>query len=321
MDEFDLIALYFKRDTDHQQVTLGVGDDCALITVPPDCELAFSIDTLLPDVHFFSDSPPRVIAERAFRVAISDLAAMGAEPLCCTLALSLPNVDHPWLGEFSEGLHESAARFACPLVGGDTVRGPLSISLQMQGTVPKGKALKRSGAKVGDEVYVSGVLGDGAAALAVLSDAMADNSKTRPYFFTRYYQPQPQLALGQALRGLASAAIDISDGLAGDLGHICRASGVGAVLDVSALPISLSAQSRADIAQQRQWALYGGDDYELCFTVPQSKRDQLAQVAQTLALHVTPIGRIVEGAGLVDAASGEPLSLGGYNHFNQDDSL
>ncbi len=318
MDEFDLIASYFKRDTDAKQVTMGVGDDCALLRLPEHSELAFSIDTLLPGVHFFSDSPPRAVAERAFRVAISDLAAMGAEPLCCTLALSLPKVDHLWLDEFSAGLHDSAAAFGCPLVGGDTVRGPLSLSLHMQGFVPYGQALMRKNAQVGDAIYVSGMIGDGAAALEVLSGkVMVENHEAQAYFSDCYYRPQPQLALGQALCGVASAAIDISDGLVGDLGHICRASGVGAALDVAALPMSQQAQSCAGVAQQRQWALYGGDDYQLCFTAPHNKRDEVLAIERRLGVAVTAIGRIIEGKALIDAASGAALALGGYRHFGE----
>lgn len=321
LDEFALIDRYFKRLVESSHVTLGIGDDCALVDVPHGHQLAFSIDTLLADVHFFAKANPTYIAHRALSVALSDLAAMGAEPLCFTLALSLPEADEKWLASFSEGLLDCAKRYSCPLVGGDTVRGPLCISIQVHGIVPSGQAMVRSGAKTGDGIYVTGSLGDGAAALSALKGSFSVNYSAAQYLRQRYYQPIPQLELGQKLRGIASAAIDVSDGLVADLGHICRASGnsgeLGAELDLQALPISDAVCQHTQAEQWLEWALYGGDDYQLCFTVSQSKIASLDRLIADENFAISRIGEITRQQGIRCSESEKLLSKSntGYKHF------
>lgn len=318
MDEFTLIERYFKRQCRSANLALGVGDDCAVLDVPAGYELVFSIDSLLQDVHFFAASDPSLIGQRALRVALSDLAAMGAKPLCFTMALSLPEANDRWLKGFSAGLFDAAERYHCELAGGDTIKGPLLISIQVHGTVPKGQAIRRAGARPGDRVCVTGCLGDGAAALRALRGELVLEDAALEYFRERYYCPQPRIAAGRWIRSVASAAIDISDGLLADLGHICRASGVGARLDVSAVPLSEALRAAVDEAQQVQWALAGGDDYQLCFTVPQSRSDALFQLVKRYELDVSVIGKVVAEAGIYCDETGALLSasVGGYRHFD-----
>lgn len=319
MGEFELIQKYFSRAVNDARVSQAGGDDCALISVPEGYELAFSIDTLLPDRHFFSDDKPEHIAQRAMRVAISDLAAAGATPFCFTLSLSIPEVNEPWLQAFSDSLYREAEFFSCPLVGGDTVRGPLSISLQVQGLVPKGKMLLRSGAQVDDIVYVSGSVGDAAAALHVLTENMQLNQHDQVWFEDAYYRPQAQIQLGEKLRDVATSAIDISDGLAADLGHICSKSGIGAELDLAAIPISKTMRKNFDVEKTMEWALSGGDDYQLCFTAPKKCQQEISKISVELGLEITPIGKIVSEHGLRSVRKGsgasEPIHSSGFVHF------
>lgn len=317
MNEFELINRYFKRGNFSSGLPLGIGDDCAVVAVPDNHQLVMSVDTLVSGVHFLENSDPSLIAQRAVRVALSDLAAMGAEPLCFTLALTIPHVEENWLRGFSNGLHKTADEFECELVGGDTTRGPLTISIQVQGLVPAGEFLCRDGAGVGDMVCVSGCLGDGAAALELLRGDLKMGVSASRYLSDRFYRPTPRLDLGKKLRGLASAAIDISDGFIADLGHICKASGVGAELDVDTLPVSEPVFVCADTAQWRQWALTGGDDYELCFTVPQRNASQLSRMINNQGLDITVVGHIIGEREIRSAMSGELLTQGvtGYQHF------
>lgn len=317
MNEFELIDHFFKRSTSHPLIKLGVGDDCAIIDVPADQELVFSMDTLVADVHFFADGPAKLIAERALRVCLSDLAAMGAEPLCFTMSLSLPHINEDWLQNFSEGLFAVANEFSCALVGGDTVKGPLVITLQVHGLVPKAGALRRSGATVGDLVAVSGHLGSGAAGLAVLKNKLRGSERFPDFFRNSYFRPSPKITLGVLLRDYASAAIDISDGLLADLGHICRASHCGARLKLESLPIAPPIQQLVGEAQAMQWALCGGDDYQLCFTV---SPDQVSALQDKLSAHgeeISLIGQITEGEGISCCLHGEtyPFQHDGYRHF------
>ncbi|MFL0810828.1 MAG: thiamine-phosphate kinase [Agarilytica sp.] len=328
MDEFELISQYFDRPAEDSRIVLAGGDDCALVNVPQGKELAFSIDTCIPGRHFFPEDQPENIASRAFRTALSDLAAMGASPLCFTLSLSIPECDSAWLGAFSARLHEEAEMFSCPLVGGDTVRGPLCITLQVQGLVPKGKAITRAGAKPGDIVYVSGRLGDAALALRCLQGEVSFSTQKEQDEISRaYYTPQPHIALGERLSGVASAAIDVSDGFIADLGHICRLSKVGAELDVSALPISAIFSDYVSEKESLQMALYGGDDYQLCFTAPESQSLAIAQMSDALNIPLTPVGHLSENEGIraqsmnksvapfIDAVSQE-FRRDGYKHFD-----
>ncbi len=302
--EFELIYRYFAAYGRGEAVTLGVGDDCALLDIPPGEQLATSVDTLVEGVHFPEGAFPEDIAYRAVATAASDLAAMGARPLGMTLALTLPEADDLWLHSFSQGLAAVVADCALPLVGGDTTRGPLTISVQVMGAVPAGEALLRTGARPGDRLCVSGTLGDAAAALLLLEGQWDGEAQYADYLEQRFYRPRPRLALGQALRGLATAAIDLSDGLLADAGHIAAASGVKLRIDPALLPLSPALKAYHDSEQSLRWALTGGDDYELCFTLPADG---------ALPDHCTVIGAVEAGEG-VDCG-GFALEMPGYQHF------
>ncbi len=318
-DEFSLINRYFSAcGTGGNDTLQGVGDDCALLAPPVGEVLAVTTDTLLAGVHFPLDSPARLIAQRALAVNLSDMAAMGATPRWFQLALTIPSANQDWLAEFSAGLNAMACQFNCALVGGDTTRGPLTISITLMGTVPPDKALRRSGAKPGDIIYVSGSLGDGAGGLAVIEGKLSAGSEDATYLEERFWQPQARIAQGLAISTFASAAIDISDGLLADLGHIAKASQVGALLEVDKLPLSQALQRAVGLEQGRTWALTGGDDYELCFTVPADGVAHCQRLIDEGLLVVTPIGRIEEGRGVrcVDE-HGQTVAVecSGYKHF------
>ena len=322
LTEFELISRYFSNIDGgnlSSVVTLGVGDDCALMSIPEGQQLALSIDTLVAGRHFPVDASPYDLAQRALAVSVSDLAAMGATPLAFTLALTLPSVESSWLKEFSQGLRLAAQTYRIPLIGGDTTQGPLSLTLQVHGAVPTGRALRRSGGSAGDGIFVSGTLGDAAAALAMMQQSLAVSDHQQPFLLERFYRPQARLALGKKLLGLATAAIDVSDGLLADLGHICRASGVGAKIHTENIPLSPVLSKVVAREQGLGYALTGGDDYELCFTAPVKCREALADIAGELGLAVSEIGLLVEGEGLTCVDSlGQPLSFNstGYQHFS-----
>jgi len=324
MREFQFIQQFFQRESVEnpcESVVLGIGDDCALLQVPVNKQLAVSVDTLVADVHFPADAKPDDIAERALRTNLSDLAAMGAEPLWFTLALTLPKnseeMTEDWLRSFSHGLFRVAREFNIALVGGDTTSGPLSITIQVMGAVESHHALRRDGASIGDFVCVTHCLGDGAAALAVIQHRLQLDAEHEHYLRERFYQPTPRFKEAEVLRNIASAALDISDGLAGDLAHICEASDLGAVIDVESLPLSPALLAMNNIDQARRWALSGGDDYELCFTVSPEKMPELAMLIAQGKLHATIVGEMVAGAGVVCELNGEPFELErqGYQHF------
>lgn len=279
--------------------------------------MAVSVDTLVADVHFPADADAEQIGERALRVNLSDLAAMGAEPLWFTLALTLPETDEDWLRGFSRGLFRVAREFNCALVGGDTTSGPLSITLQVMGSVAPAQALRRDGASPDDYVLVTHTLGDGAAALAVIQGKLQLEAEHETYLRERFYRPQPRLAEAKLLRGLASAALDISDGLIADLGHLCAASDLAAVIDVESLPLSAALQAVDDIEQARRWALGGGDDYELCFTVAPENMADIAMLVAQGKLQAKVIGELIPGAGVICELNGETFELpqSGYQHF------
>ncbi|MCW8918210.1 MAG: thiamine-phosphate kinase, partial [Gammaproteobacteria bacterium] len=262
---------------------------------------------------FQKTPPPAAIGHKALAVNLSDLAAMGAEPAWATLSLSLPAADEPFLQPFSEGFFDLAAQFGVELVGGDTVRGPLVVTVQMHGFVPEGEALTRSGARPGDLIYVSGTLGDAAAGLALVFDAAIDGEEAR-YLRARLDRPTPRIELGLALRGIASACIDISDGLCADVGHIMERSYLGAEIESRLLPLSRELLALRGEAAARELALYGGDDYELCFCVPPQREAELLRLARTLALPLTRIGEITNEVGVL-RVDGEPVVGGGYDHF------
>ena len=302
--EFSLIARYFSSLGRGEAVDLSVGDDCALLRLREGERLATSTDTLVSGVHFPEDAFPEDIGFRAVAVAVSDLAAMGARPIGMTLALTLPEVDDFWLNAFSQGLAAAVSAFNIPLVGGDTTRGPLTMTVQVMGAVPEGEALMRGGARVGDGVYVSGTFGDAAGALAFMADNWQPKAEHADYLLARFYRPSPRLELGWALLGVASSAIDISDGLLADAEHIAAASGVAIVIDPALLPLSEALVSHASREQVLQWALTGGDDYELCFTLP---------AGSVMPENCTRIGEVRAGDG-VDCG----MEIGGstgYSHF------
>lgn len=321
MGEFDLIARYFTRPV--SRAALGVGDDCALLRVSPGMQLAVSTDMLVAGRHFFADVDPAHLGHKSLAVNLSDLAACGAAPLAFTLALSLPHVDELWLKGFAEGMFALADEHGIELVGGDTTQGPLNICITVFGEVPQGQALLRSGARAGDDIWVSGTLGDARLAL----DAMLGKVQLPPEVFRAVRQrlecPTPRVALGQALRGLASSALDVSDGLLGDLTHILEQSQVGAVIDADAALDTMATQQHTapdlDMRQRYQCALAGGDDYELAFTVPVAQRDTVLAAARAARTPVTRIGTITaeQGLRLVDAA-GQPLAQqhwASFDHF------
>ncbi len=313
LGEFDLIARYFTRPAKHspaERVALGVGDDCALLAPAAGMQLAVSTDMLVEGRHFLSTVDSARLGHKALAVNLSDLAACGAKPLAFTLALSLPAVDEPWLAGFSRGLFALADAYGCALVGGDTTRGPLNICITVLGEVPVGAALLRSGARTGDDVWVSGALGDARLALEVFRGTVALPAEVFEAARARMETPTPRVALGVALRGIASAAADVSDGLMGDLNHILGASRVGARLDADAAVDLIAARhaighdsGNIDIDTWRTCALSGGDDYELVFTAPESAHAAVLQAGRDSGTAVTRIGRIEAEAGLriVDA--------------------
>ena len=318
MGEFDLIARYFKRPA--KRSPLGVGDDCALLAPAPGMQLAVSSDMLVEGRHFLSTVDPARLGHKALAVNLSDLAACGAKPLAFTLALALPGVDEPWLEGFSRGLFALAEEHGCELVGGDTTRGPLNICITVFGEVPAGAALLRSGARAGDDIWVSGTLGDARLALEVFRGTLALPAEVFSMARQRMEQPTPRVALGQALRGMASSAVDVSDGLVGDLGHILASSRVGATLDADAAVSVVSAAASSGLGSDvlRTCALSGGDDYELVFTAAPSARAAVEQAGKESATRVTRIGRIEADAGLrIVDASGAPVAqrFGSFDHF------
>ncbi|MDM9650230.1 thiamine-phosphate kinase [Pseudomonas wenzhouensis] len=317
MGEFELIRRYFAAAPCAQGgdgVVRGIGDDCALLALPADEHLAVSTDTLVAGVHFPDACDAFLLGQRALAVSASDLAAMGATPLAFTLALTLPSATEAWLAEFARGLQVMAQHCSLALVGGDTTRGPLSLTLTVFGRVPAGQALLRSGAQVGDLLCVGGELGDAAGALPLVLGQREAAVDIREALLARYWSPQPQLALGQALRGRATAALDISDGLLADCGHIARASQVALEIELEQVPLSAALRAFAGEEQARLCALAGGDDYRLAFTLPPARLAEL----QAAWPGIRVIGRVQAGSGvrLLDAA-GQTIEAprGGYQHF------
>lgn len=328
VSEFDLIKTYFNKagliPTREQaaKIPLGIGDDCALIDLPPDKLLAVSMDTLLADVHFPAKADSSLIAQRALAVNLSDLAAMGAEPLAFTLALSLPKVDEAWLQGFSLGLEASAQTYHCPLIGGDITKGPLSITIQVHGLLNKDEAMTRSGAKPGDLVYVSGELGAAGLAVSLINNGMSLDKPDTQELYKAYFQPSPRIKLGQACAGLATAAIDISDGLMSDLGHIAEKSGVGIELKAMEIPVARVVKNfmrtMGDKSQGLKLALTAGDEYELAMTVAQDQQKVFEQAVAELDIPLTLIGQVVKGSRVkcLDKEGREiELKSLGYRHF------
>ena len=296
-------------------MALGIGDDGALVNPSINTQLVVATDTLVSSVHFPAHASAEQIATRALCVNLSDMAAMGATPRWFTLALTLEKADPLWLAGFSRGLAKIAKEFGIALIGGDTTSGPLTISLTLLGEVSVGGALQRDGAKAGDSIYVTGTLGDGAAGLDTLQHPGVEKDTQR--LLERFYRPQPQVQAGQKLQGIASACIDISDGLISDLGHICKASGVSANIDSKRLPIHPEVTRRFP-QQALNWALVGGDDYQLCFTVAKSNRDRIDRLIRQGELDATMVGKIQPKIEAKFPVMVDKLSAklnGGFDHF------
>lgn len=330
LSEFSLIDRFFARRAAvarrSSRAALGIGDDCALLAPPAGEMLAISTDMLVEGRHFFPDVDPKALGHKALAVNLSDLAAMGAQPQAFTLAFSLPKADAGWLAAFSDGLFELAERFDCELIGGDTTSGPLNLCITVFGSVPPHVALRRDAAQMGDDIWVSGVLGDARASLGVQRDEWTAAPDDAATFRQAMERPEPRVALGLALRGVAHAALDISDGLAGDLLHILERSRLHASVDADALPRS-AALRRLSPEIQRRCTAAGGDDYELCFTAPPTARAAVEAAGQQANVPVTRIGTIkpLDSATGVPAiswhdAAGAPLTLTlqGFDHFHAD---
>lgn len=318
LGEFDLIWRFFKAGSESMaqnrtnQVLLGIGDDCALLQSDPAQSLAVTSDMLVEGRHFFANANPEWLGHKALAVNLSDLAAMGAKPVGFTLALALPHADSTWLTQFSQGLFRLAQQWQCPLIGGDTTQGPLTICITALGHVPANAAIKRSGAQVGDDIWVSGTLGDARLALGALRSEWPLDHRSLEAVLRRMHEPEPRVSLGMQLRGIASSALDVSDGLLGDLGHILKASHVNAEVLIDQLPISSTlAEQTAQL--RRQCAANGGDDYELCFTASKDNRAKIESLSTAL-LPLTRIGSIsttssgAEPTLILRDANGNPLT-------------
>lgn len=318
--EFELIKRYFTHRV--RRAVLGVGDDAALVNVSRGRELVISADMLVAGTHFFRDADPCQLGHKALAVNLSDMAAMGATPRWATLALALPRVDARWLAAFSRGFMALARRFGVDLIGGDTTRGPLTVCVQIMGEAPRGKALRRDGARPGDDIWVSGTIGDAALALAALKRRIRLEPAELARCAAKLHRPQPRVALGIALRGAARSAIDISDGLLADLDHILERSHVAAEIELAALPASDTLRRYFHRVDACRALLAGGDDYELCFTAPRQARGRVERIGQRVRVALTRIGRVHAGSHsaprlIVRAADGTALRpvRGGYDHF------
>ena len=327
MNEFELIQAYFTSlaaKCSGGGVVLGIGDDCAILQPPPNAQLVVSTDTLISGVHFPENTTAYDVGFKALAVNLSDLAAMGADPLWFTLCITLPESTEAWLEGFCEGLAALAIETGISLVGGDTTRatrGPLSISIHVTGAVDIGKAITRSGALVGDDIYVSGMIGQGAAGLALaLADDVAPEGEDLQEALQQFNCPEPRLKLGKQLIGIANSCIDISDGLFADLQHILTASEVGASIDVELIPMSPAIMESSlffekSTDEKLMLACNGGDDYELCFTAPVTERSSIAKLSTMRKLPLTRIGKVVAGKGIKNSISSEEIAASGYQHF------
>ncbi|MBS1199834.1 MAG: thiamine-phosphate kinase [Proteobacteria bacterium] len=315
LSEFELIDRYLSRlGARRDDVLLGVGDDAALVRPPAGLELALAADTIVEGIHFPASLSPEDIGHRVLAVNLSDMAAMGAEPAWALLTLTLPRAEPEWLRGFSGGLHELARRCGVQVVGGDTTAGPLTATVAIAGFVPPGQALRRTGARPGDEVWVSGTPGDAAAGLAALTGRLEAPAEVIEALVRRFTRPEPRVPLGLVLRGVATACIDVSDGLAGDLGKLCAASGVAARVDSTCLPRSAALRSAVDPEAARRFVLTGGDDYELLFTLPPGT--DAAPLERGAGVALTRIGTMAAGYGLtLDGDALDRDALHGFDHF------
>ena len=319
MGEFDLIKRYFLRKSLQNDVILSVGDDCAITSIPTGYQLAITTDTLVEGTHFLPSISPADLAYKSVAVNLSDLAAMGATPAWVSLALTLPEIKEEWLAEFSQSLFAILDRYGVSLIGGDTTKGSLSITLTAQGFLPENQGLFRHQAKVGDWIFVSGFLGDSAAGLDLLLKNRKIENESDRYLIQRHLRPTPRVELGLALRSFSCCALDISDGLLADLEHILERSQVGAEIYLENLPLSRHLCTQYEQTQAEKFALTGGEDYELCFTVSEEKREEMEQVLRSQGIKVTCIGKILpQTNGLNLLKNGEKVALPahcGFDHF------
>lgn len=328
MNEFELIDYFFAKKSSKKsnQVLIGIGDDAAVLNIPKNKSLAVSIDTLVAGVHFPHSTKPFDIGYKSLAVNLSDLAAMGSKPAWITLALTLPSLNKKWLSDFSKGFFTLIKKYDLQLVGGDITRGPLSITIEAHGTVSARSVLRRDQAKIGDRIYVTGTLGDAGLALKLLgkkslslrSTISSITAESRKKLLKKLNQPEPRIAAGLALNGLSRCAIDLSDGLLADLNHILKASNVGASIEVNALPLSKVIKKILPLHTAWEFALHSGDDYELCFTVPPRKEQQLMKIFKQLNCPITCIGKVEKQKGLrVKDPNGKilPRKPDGYRHF------
>ncbi|MGE5465598.1 MAG: thiamine-phosphate kinase [Methanocella sp.] len=317
--EFEIIERYFTYPA--SGAVLGVGDDAALLRAEPGMEVAISTDMLVCGRHFFPDADPRRLGHKTLAVNLSDMAAMGATPRWATLSLALPRIDTTWLKAFMSGFMRLARRHGTDLVGGDTTRGPLTLCVQIMGVVPAGRALRRDGAHAGDDVWISGTLGEAALAVAAARGTLRLSPEDRKRVQRRLDLPVPRIALGVALRGIARAAIDVSDGLVADLAHICERSRLAAEIELERVPVSSLMKRSVDARLARNAILTGGDDYELCFTAPASSRAEVERAARSVRVPVARIGAMKkpgrDGTRVTVTSNGRPLKLAraGYDHF------
>ncbi|EIJ67899.1 thiamin-monophosphate kinase [Haemophilus parahaemolyticus HK385] len=320
MGEFDLIKRYFSRKSLQNDVVLSVGDDCAITSIPTGYQLAITTDTLVEGTHFLPSISPADLAYKSVAVNLSDLAAMGAKPTWMSLALTLPEIKEAWLAEFSQSLFAILDRYGVSLIGGDTTKGSLSITFTAQGFLPENKGLFRHQAKVGDWIFVSGFLGDSAVGLDLLLQNRKIENESDRYFIQRHLHPTPRVELGLALRSFSCCALDISDGLLADLEHILERSQVGAEIYLENLPLSRHLCTQYEQTQAEKFALTGGEDYELCFTVSEEKREEMEQVLRSQGIKVTCIGKILpQTSGLNLLKNGKKMVLPthiGFDHFS-----
>ncbi|MBL6734820.1 MAG: thiamine-phosphate kinase [Shewanellaceae bacterium] len=307
MQENEIIERYFVKNRQRHDVLLPIGDDCAVVKPTPDTEIAISCDTMIEGVHFLSDAPAAAIAHKLVASNLSDLAAMGAEPAWMTLSLSLPKADANWLDAFSLSLFDMADYYGIQLIGGDTTTAPLKVlSLTVHGLLPKGQALRRTGAQVGDWLYVSGTLGDAALALHSLTQTSSQRVVSDAWAIEHHYHTQPRVRLGQILRHHASSCTDISDGLMTDAAQLMMASGVGALITLEQLPLSTVMQQKMPMQQALEYALYGGEDYELLFTIPVHRKSILESAVKDLRVPVTCIGQVKRQPDVAYRWQGQP---------------
>lgn len=318
MSEFDIIQRYFTNlGVSHAETVIGVGDDAAVMNIPEDSQLVTTVDTMLEGVHFFKKTPPALLATKLVAVNLSDLAAMGAYPKWAMLSLTLPNIDHDWLQSFSKALSKLLTRYDVQLIGGDTTKGHFAFSLSVFGLVPLNKAILRSNAQIGDDVYLSGTVGDAAIGLQITDRKLEQYQLDDSHFLQALYQPEPRVKMALMLADMMHSCIDVSDGVVSELQHIAKASDVGMEIEINKLPLSKPYQHFIQQGGHYDYALYGGEDYELCFTIAPGQETMLGYIAEQCGASLTKIGTVTDSGTLHLTLNGEPVNVNqsGYDHF------